>query len=91
MSKSVKNLTFEEAMNELEEITKALEAGEDSLEKSMELYEKAVSLRQFCEEKLTEAEGKWTVLKKKPDGNTEAEKVDKETLEEGEATQGSIF
>jgi len=91
MSKALKNLTFEDAMKELEEITKALEAGEDSLEKSMELYEKAVSLRQFCEEKLTEAEGKWTVLKKKPDGKTEATKVDKQDLEDGENTQGSIF
>lgn len=93
-SKLPKELTFENALLELEEITRKLEDGKESLEKSMDLYERGVLLKDFCEARLKEAEGKWTVLQKKPDGSVKEEAVDKsfydETPENG-PQQGNIF
>jgi exodeoxyribonuclease VII small subunit len=53
--KDVKELNFEQAMEELETIVRKLEAGQDSLENSITLYERGVALKQLCEKKLQEA------------------------------------
>lgn len=53
--KDVTELTFEQAMEELEAIVRKLEAGQDSLENSIALYERGVVLKQFCEKRLQEA------------------------------------
>lgn len=50
------NKTFEEAMNELEDIVKKLEQGEVQLEEAIELYKKGMELSHFCHEKLQNAE-----------------------------------
>lgn len=50
--------TFEEMMQQLESIVKALDDEQVSLEKSIELYEQGVKLSQACQMKLTEAEAK---------------------------------
>ncbi|WP_407944076.1 exodeoxyribonuclease VII small subunit [Macrococcoides canis] len=54
--------TFEEMMQQLESIVKALDDEQVSLEKSIELYEQGVKLSQACQVKLTEAEEKITKL-----------------------------
>lgn len=72
-SKLPEDLTFETALKELEEITRRLEDGRDSLEDSIELYEKGVQLRDFCNKKLKEAEGKWKALRTDPAGNESSE------------------
>ena len=82
------DLTFESALEELEEITHKLEEGKESLEKSMELYERGVVLKNFCETRLKEAEGKWMVLKKSPEGEIVSEEIPREQDEE---PQGSMF
>lgn len=82
------NLTFEDALQELEEITHKLEEGKESLEKSMELYERGVLLKNFCETRLKEAEGKWMVLKKSPEGEIVSEEIPRESKEE---SQGNMF
>ena len=74
-SAGTKNLKFEEALEELEEITQRLESGKDSLEESMQLYEKGMQLKSFCEEKLKEAEGKWIILQKKKDGSVGSKEI----------------
>ena len=53
--KDVTELTFEQAMEELEMIVRKLEAGQDSLESSITLYERGILLKQFCEKRLQEA------------------------------------
>ncbi len=53
--KDVSELNFEQAMEELEMIVRKLEAGQDSLENSIGLYERGVALKQCCEKKLQEA------------------------------------
>lgn len=48
-------LSFEEAMKELELIVRRLEEGGQSLEKSIEDYEKGVFLKTYCDKILKEA------------------------------------
>lgn len=91
-AKSAKDLTFENALKELEDITRSLEDGRESLEKSMELYERGVFLKEFCEGKLKEAEGKWVILRKKGNGETQAEEINKDYFESSKTdSQGNIF
>ncbi|MGF1606285.1 MAG: exodeoxyribonuclease VII small subunit [Rhodothalassiaceae bacterium] len=54
--KAVDQLSFEEAMAELEGLVAKLEAGDVPLDQSIALYERGAALRQFCEHKLREAE-----------------------------------
>ena len=59
-----KTMTFEEAMQKLEEIVRTLENGEKSLEESLKLFEEGTKLSAFCYEKLQKAEQKITELTK---------------------------
>jgi exodeoxyribonuclease VII small subunit len=88
-TKLPKDLTFETALKELEDITRSLEEGKESLEKSMELYERGVLLKTFCEGKLKEAEGKWTILRKKTGGEVEAEEIDDDYFDDADENNGS--
>ena len=51
----MKNNTFEESLNKLEEIVKELEQGSVDLEKSIEKYTEAMKLAKECDEKLSNA------------------------------------
>jgi len=53
---------FESAIGELERIVKALEDGDLTLEKSLELYERGVQLSRFCHARLEDAERRIQVL-----------------------------
>lgn len=63
--------TFEEMMQQLEQIVKSLDDDQVSLEKSIELYEQGVKLSQACQLKLSEAEEK--IAKLNTAGETENE------------------
>ncbi len=54
----MKELTFEQAMERLEEIVSALESGKETLDESMKLFEEGTSLTAFCTESLKNAEQK---------------------------------
>ena len=56
MVKIEKNLTFEENLKKLEDIVEQLESGEIDLERSVELYEKGMILKNNCQEKLKKIE-----------------------------------
>ena len=56
MVKIEKKLTFEENLKKLEDIVEQLESGEINLEKSVELYEKGMILKNNCQEKLKKIE-----------------------------------
>ena len=64
-------MKFEEAMKELEETVKQLESGETSLEDSMALFEKGVSLTRTCKKLLNEAQLKVTKLIAENDSEVE--------------------
>jgi exodeoxyribonuclease VII small subunit len=56
--KQVKQMSFEEAIAELEQVVNRLDSGEVSLEDSIALYERGAALKQHCEAKLRAAEEK---------------------------------
>lgn len=53
---SEKSLTFEQALEQLEEIVKELESGQLPLQDAMTAYKKGVELSQFCQTTLQQAE-----------------------------------
>ncbi|MDB9761323.1 exodeoxyribonuclease VII small subunit [Alphaproteobacteria bacterium] len=55
-TENIKDLTFEEALKELEEIVSQLDTGSIDLDKAVEAYEKGAKLKQHCEKKLKEAQ-----------------------------------
>lgn len=61
-------MTFEYAMNRLEEIVKKLEGQDIPLDKALAEFEDAIGLVKFCNETLAEAELKITQLS---GGNTD--------------------
>jgi len=63
--KKLENLTFEEALSELDAIVHNLEQGELSLEESMALFERGLSLSQASQNKLQAAEQKVKILLEK--------------------------
>ena len=61
-------LNFEESLARLEEIVKALESGEKSLDDSMKLYEEGVRLVRLCSSELDGVEAKIKILKETVSG-----------------------
>jgi len=57
-----KSTKFEDALGELESIVGSLESGDQSLEMSLEQFERGVSLARFCQQSLSEAEQKVKIL-----------------------------
>jgi len=49
-------MNFEDALGELQNIVKELEAGETNLEGAINAYERGVNLKRQCEEKLRQAQ-----------------------------------
>ena len=60
--------TFEESMTELEDIVTKLEAGDITLDASLELFEKGIKLAKTCQKKLDDAEKKVKILTTNEDG-----------------------
>jgi exodeoxyribonuclease VII small subunit len=62
--KKTEEPTFEQALQQLEQIVQKLEKGELPLEESLALYEDGIRLSRLCHGKLEEAEGKIAMLLK---------------------------
>ena len=56
--RAVSEMSFEEAMAELEQVVGRLERGDAALDESIKLYERGAELRKRCKAKLKEAEEK---------------------------------
>lgn len=69
MSEESFDLSFEEAMEKLEEIVKKLENGTQTLEESLILFQKGIELSKICAKKLNEASGKISILTREIDGS----------------------
>ena len=63
-----KKLSFEQAMNRLEEIVNLLERGDAPLEESLSLFEEGAKLMKLCSDLLDKAEQKVTKLTVTDDG-----------------------
>jgi len=71
MTNKKKDFTFEEAFKNLEEIVNQLESGQETLEKSLELFEEGIKLSEICRGKLDNADQKIKKLIKKVDDSFE--------------------
>lgn len=60
--------TFENNLKELEEIVKALESNDISLDEMLSLFERGISLTKSCTSQIENAEQKITVLMKQKNG-----------------------
>lgn len=58
MMQEINNMTFEQAMEELETVVRQLESGKIKLDEAVAVYERGVKLKNFCEEKLKSAKSK---------------------------------
>ena len=67
--KSINNLGFEDALIELENIVRELESGKIKLDDAVSAYEKAVSLKKLCTDKLKAATLKIEKIEIDKDGN----------------------
>ena len=66
--KKISEMSFEDAMGELEAVVGQLERGDVPLEASITLYERGAALKKRCEEKLKEAEEKVAAITLDSDG-----------------------
>lgn len=66
MAKAIKS--FEESVSRLEEIVRALENGNVTLDESIKLYEEGIALVRNCNGKLDSAEKKIRILTQTADG-----------------------
>lgn len=67
----MENLSFEDAIKELESIVSELETGDLTLDKSIEKFKKGVELSNYCNNLLEDAEKTVTILVEKSDGMQE--------------------
>lgn len=64
----ISEMSFEDAMRELEQVVGKLERGDVALEDSIKLYERGAELKKRCEAKLKEAEEKVAAITLNGDG-----------------------
>ena len=72
-STPVKEMSFEEALAELETIVRQLEQGDVELEKSIAIYERGAELKKHCEGRLKSAELKVDQIVQGSDGAPKTE------------------
>ena len=81
-NEDTEKLTFEEALQKLENIVRELETGQIKLDDAVEAYEKAISLKKFCEEKLHAAELKIEKIEIAKDGTPILKPFDESSADE---------
>jgi len=64
----ISEMTFEDAMRELETVVDQLERGDVALDASIALYERGAALKKRCEEELKRAEEKVAAITLDADG-----------------------
>lgn len=69
---SPNDMSFEQALAELETIVTSLESGKSALEDSITSYERGIDLKKHCEKKLSEAQEKIEKISISPDGTPTA-------------------
>ena len=68
MSEKIEELSFEEALAQLENIVRELESGRIKLDDAVNAYEKAVALKKLCQDKLQAATLKVEKIELNKDG-----------------------
>ena len=68
MDTPVENLSFEEALKELETIVGRLESGDAALDQAIALYERGDALRRRCADRLNAAEARIEAIRLDAEG-----------------------
>ena len=68
MDRPIEDLSFEDALKELEAIVHRLETGDEALDTSIALYERGDRLRQRCAERLDQAQSRIEAIRLDADG-----------------------
>lgn len=76
-TKDIKDLSFEEALTQLEVLVRELESGRIKLDDAISAYEKAVALKQLCEGKLKAAQMKIEKIEISQSGELSTTPLDK--------------
>ena len=74
MNNNKSNPSYEKIFDDLEKIVQKMDSGEISLEKSLELFEKGMSLIQEGKDRLVQAEERVKTLINESDSKSKAEK-----------------
>ena len=74
MKNNKSNPSYEKIFDDLETIVQKMDSGEISLEKSLELFEKGMSLIQKGKDRLVQAEARVKTLINESDSKSKAEK-----------------
>ena len=69
---NVTSMSFEDALAELEQIVRRLEAGQVKLDDAILCYERGTQLKRHCEQKLNEAQQRVDRIVVGPDGAVSA-------------------
>ncbi len=72
----IAKLSFEQALEQLEDIVRQLEGGEGALEQALEAYERGAQLKRHCEAKLQQAQSRVEKITLAADGTPQAEPAD---------------
>ena len=97
-------ITFETAINRLEELTNQLESGTLTLDESVKVFEEGIRLSKFCDNKLQNIEQRITVIENSdyvepeieetPSSDSETEKKSKKSKkneDENDDDGGTLF
>src|SRR5438477_8816429 len=84
-------LTFEQAIERLENIVADMERAELPLEDVLKKYEEGTRLVRFCSQKLEEAEKKIELLTKKADGSVKLEPFEPDETDEDEEKEAKLL
>lgn len=74
MTRTVDEMSFEDALKELEQVVARLEKGEATLDESIALYERGNALRALCADKLKKAEDRVAMIQQGEAGRVEGAK-----------------
>ena len=72
----IESLSFEDALIQLENIVRELESGRIKLDDAVKAYEKAVALKQLCENRLKSAQLKIEKIEVSPNGDLKTAPLD---------------
>ena len=78
----MKDITFEEALKNLEQSVERLESGDLPLEKALEVFETGIHMSRICSRKLEEAEKKVELLIGVSNGEAQTSLFDASQIQE---------
>lgn len=74
-TKNIGDMEFEEALKELEDISKSLEEGKSSLKESVDLYERGTLLKKHCDSILESTQLRINQISSDKDGSIDIKEI----------------